>query len=258
MNDFSFSTDSFSSSESVTLIESIDKVQAKKTALIFLCRINADWRQVEHFLLRNPEALLFEGADVEESAESVIEEQIQCCRCFVSVCNANRRRLLILLKRGFEYYRGIQLRQSFGDDLFYRTARGVLRWEYFAEQLIALERDLRELAEKEVKTMKRMETARQTVKECRFQLESASRQENLVRTPFARLKCQRAVDVYEKRSHLETTLHAATMTILSLDTDYELFVQERVAAKRLQIALLKATFTGCERHVCDATRKGID
>ncbi len=258
MKGLSFSTESISSSESATMAESLDAVQAKKSALLFLCKINADWRQVEDFLLRYPEALLFEGADVEEGVQNVIEAQMLRCRCFVSECNSNRRRLMILLKRGFEYYRSVMFTKSLREYCFVTPVSGPRRWEIYTEQLTELARELRVIAEKELRTISRIEKARITVKECRLKLESASRQENVIRTPLALLKCQRPVDTFEKTSHLEKILCAATLSILSLDTEYELLAQERIAAKRLQHALLKTCFAGCQRHVCDATRKDFD
>jgi hypothetical protein len=258
MNEFSFSTESVSSIESVTLAESLDEVQAKKTALLFLCKINADSKEVERFLMRYPEALLFEGADVEEGAQSLIEAQVRRCKCFVSVCNANRKRVLLLLRRGFEYYRGVLFTQSLEEDWFFRKVSGGQHWEFYAEQLKMLEKDLREINERETKTKKRIDKTRVEVKEYRRQLESASRQDNIGRTPLTLLKCQRPTNKFENRSQLENKLGAATMGILSLEKEYDLLAQERIAAKQLQHALLKTTFAGCERHVCDATRREFE
>lgn len=259
MNDFSFSTESVSSVGSTTLAESLDEVQAKRTALLFLCKINADSKEVERFLMRYPEAILFEGAeDVEEGAQSLVEAQMRRCKCFVSVCNANRKRVLLLLRRGFEYYRGVVFTQSLEEDWFFRKVSGGPNWEFYAEQLKVLEKDLREINERDTKTKNRIGKMRVEVKECRQQLESASRQENIGRMPLALLKCQRTTDTFEKRSRLENKLGAATMSILSLEKEYELLAQERIAAKHLQHALLKTAFGGCERHVCDATRRDFE
>jgi hypothetical protein len=258
MSNFSFSIESVSSVGSATLAEPLDEVQAKKTAFLFLCKINADSKEVERFLMRYPEALLFEGADVEEGAQSMIEAQTRRCKCFVSVCNANRKRVLILLRRGFEYYRGVLFTQSLEEDRSFRKVSGGQHWEFYAEQLKALEKDLREINERETKTKNRIDKTRIEVKECRRQLESASRQENIGRTPLALLKCQRTTDRFEKRSHLENKLGAATMSILSLEKEFDLLAQERIAAKQLQYALLKTAFAGCERHVCDATRRDFE
>ena len=258
MHDFSFSTESVSSIASNTLAESLDEVQAKKTALLFLCKINADYREIERFLLRYPEALLFEDADVEEGAQSLIEAQMRRCKCFVSVCNANRKRVLILLRRGFEYYRGVMLTQSFEEDWFLRKLSGGQHWDFYAGQLKALEKDLREIGEKEKNAKNRIDRARRDVKEYRRQLESASRHENQGRKPLALLKCQKNSESFEMRSNLENKLGTTTMSIASLEKEYELLMQERIAAKRLQQALLKTTFAGCERHVCDATRRDFE
>lgn len=258
MNDFSLSTASVSSMESATLTESLDEVKAKKSALLFLCKINADSKEIERFLLRYPEALLFEGADVDDCAQSLIEEQMRRCKCFVSVCNANRKRILNLLRRGFEYYRGVMLTQSLEEDWFLRKVTGGQQWDFYAGQLKALEKDLREINEKEKRAKNRIDRARSDVKEYRHQLESASRHENLGRTPLALLKCHRNSESFEKRSHLENKLGGTTLRIIALEKEYELMMQERIAAKRLQQALLKTAFAGCERHVCDATRRDFE
>lgn len=240
------------------MTESLDEVQAKKSALLFLCGINADSREVERFLMRYPEALLFEGAEADESAKRVVEDQMRRCRCFVSVCNANRRKLLILLKKGFRYYRGVMFIHSLETDSFlHRVSRGT-NWDFFADQLKSLEKDKREIQQRETIVKARIERAHSDVKEYQQELERTSRKEAVGRTPLALLKCQRNAGTFEKRSHLEKKLGGITMGMASLEREYELVCQEKKAAGQLQTALLKTAFAGCERHMCDATRRDFE
>jgi len=238
--------------------DSLDEIRAKNSSLRFLCKINADWREVERFLIRYPEALLFEGVDNDRGVQSVVEVQMSRCKCFVSVCNANRKQVLILLKRGFEYYRGVVFNHSLEEDWFLRKVASGTDWTFYADQLKVLERDLRDINDRKIRSKNQIEKARAEVKQCRQQLEYASRKESHGRTTLALLKCQRNTEQFERRSQLENKLGGATLNIASLEKEQDLLVQETILAERLQRALLKSAFAGCERHVCDATRSDYE
>jgi hypothetical protein len=238
--------------------ESFDEVQAMKSALSFLCRMNADYKEVERFLTMHPEALLFEGTQMEDSVEGLVEEQTQHCKCFIQACNENRRKILALLKRGFEYYRGIRIFNTPDGDAFLGSVSRGVNWQFYSEQLRALERDLREIRRKDLVVRNRIVEARAQVKACRFQLEGVSRQEIVNRSPLSMLTCQRKTHIFERRSVLENKLGIVTLNIAYLEKEQELLSQEKTAATRLQTALLKNAFTGCQRHVCEASRKVFD
>jgi histidyl-tRNA synthetase len=253
-----FMVDSIASTESGNLEESFDEVQAVKSALSFLCRINADYKQVEKFLTKYPEALLFEGIQMDDSVQCIVEEQMRHCECFVQACNENRRKILALLKRGFEYYRGVMFVQSSDDDSFLRTMSGGSNWQFYSSQLRALERDLREIRRNHLAVRSSIVESRSEVKAMRLQLEGASRKENTSRSALSLLKCQRNTHIFEKRSVLENKLRTATLSIASLEKEEELLTQEKFAAKQLHTALLRNAFASCQRHVCEATRRDFD
>lgn len=247
--------DSFSTTESSSMEESFDEVQAMKSALRFLVAMNADHKEIERFLVKHPEALLFEGTEMEDSAVGLIEKMALKCQCFFLGCNQNRMKIIQLLNRGFEHYRGVRVFHFPTDDTFFGRGGD---WGFYSKQLRALKRDLREVKRKELVVRNRVVEARASVKFFRFQLESNSRKENANRSPLAALSCQRRTHLFERRHVLENKLATVTMAIVSLEEELELLNQERNAATRLQTALLKNAFTGCKRHVCEASRKEFD
>jgi hypothetical protein len=254
-DDVSSSAQSNSSIFSNTMEDSMDEVQAMNTALCFLCRINADFEEVERFLLRYPEALLFENSQPGESACKVVEEQMRHCKCFIPVCNENRRRVLAVLKRGFEYYRGMVSIDSFQDELFNGSEPSGSAWQFYSEQLQALERDMREIKTEEMSVRNRIVETSVEVRASQLELEGVSRKENMNRSTLSLLSCRRSSDIYARRSVLEYKLGIETLNVSSLEKEQALIDQERLAARRMQLALLKNAFGGCRRHVCEASKK---
>ena len=254
-DDVSSSAQSNSSIFSNTMEDSLDEVQAMNTALCFLCRINADFEEVERFLLRYPEALLFEGSQPGESACKVVEEQMRHCKCFIPVCNENRRRVLAILRRGFEYYRGMVSIDPFQDELFNGCEPSVSAWQFYSEQLQALERDMREIKTEEMSVRNRIVETSVEVRASQLELEGVSRKENMNRSTLSLLSCRRSSDIFAQRSVLEYKLGIATLNVSSLEKEQALMDQERLAARRMQLALLKNAFGGCRRHMCEASKK---
>jgi hypothetical protein len=195
---------------------------------------------------------------MEDSVQSLVKKQMRNCKCFVQVCNENRRKVLALLQRGFEYYRGVMFVNPPHDDAFLRSLSSGGNWQFYSDQLQALERDLREVNRKCLGVRNRVVETRGEVKAFRFQLEGVSRKENANRSPLALLACQRKTDIFERRSIMENKLGIATLSVCSLEKEQELLNQEKIAAKRLQTALLKNAFSGCLRHVCETSSKESD
>lgn len=225
------------------------------TALCFLCRINADFEEVERFLLKYSEALLFEDSKPGKSACKVVEEQMRHCKCFIPVCNENRRRVLAVLKRGFEYYRGMVSIDPFQDELFSGSEPSVSAWQFYSEQLQALERDMREIKAEEMAVRNRIVETSVEMRASQLELEGVSRKENVNRSTLSLLSCRRSSDIYARRSVLEYKLGITTLNVSSLEKEQALIDQERLAARRMQLALLKNAFGGCRRHVCEASKK---
>lgn len=243
-----------------SLEDAMDEVQAMSTALCFLCHINADYTEVERFLLRYPEALLFEEAHNEtENPRFILERQMQNCQCFIPACNDNRRKILKVLKRGFEYYRGMARNDFFDQDITFRldrkSTKSASHWHFYAEKLRMLERDIREIKLQDLAIRNRIVETSEDVKNFKYELEGVSRQEGKSKSPISLLMCHRSSEIFARRSMLEYQLGIATLNMSTLEKEQELIGQERIAARRMQLALLKTAFGGCRRHMCEATRK---
>ena len=236
-----------------TMEDSLDEAQAMNTALCFLCSINADYREVENYLTNHPEALLFEGTEPQESAQFVVEEQMRNCHCFTTECNSNRRKLLAVMNRGFEYYRGQMLKRSFQVE----TSIVKSTWSLYSQQLRALERDIRGMKMQDMALRSRVFEARVAVRAYQMELEDASRRGSTKRSSLALLACHRSSDVFETRSLAEYKLGIAALTISSLEKEQTLIDQEKMASRRMQLALLKNAFGGCRRHVCQTSKKRL-
>jgi hypothetical protein len=257
LGSFSSKGSSSSGSEDSSLME----IQTMKSALCFLCSINADSKEVERFLRRNPEALLFEGTDRYTSVEQVVLEQMKRCTCFVSACNENRKKILKLLKLGFEHYKSMVLMTTAGNDLVFRriTSESNFRitsesnLDVYAGQLQSLECDLREVKTKSESVRSRISETQVQLKTFRFELEGISKQGISNRSSITLLACQRKRTI-ERRLLLENSLGVATLSVTSLEQEREILLRESRTANRLKEALLKSAFVGCRRHMCEASK----
>ena len=232
---------------SSTVDDSLDEVYAMNTALCFLCSINADYREVESYLVRHPEALLFEGTEPQESAQFIVEEQMRICQCFTPECNGNRRKVLAIVNRGFEFFRGQTMEQRIRDKSFDKS-----NWHHYAQQLRLIERDIREKKMQDMALRSRVIEARIAIRAFQIELHGASKREN---SKLALLACHRSSDIFANRSLAEYKLGIATLTMTSLEKEQTLIDQEKMASRRMQIALLKNAFGGCRRHVCQTSKK---
>lgn len=237
--------------------DSLDEVQAMNTGLYFLCRINADFREVEDFLMRYPESLLFEGTQPGESAKLVVEEEIQNCRCFNQVCNGNRRRVLAVISRGFEYYRGMRLDDRLQDDKPLRKSSPTNNWHLYSDQLRAIERDAREVNMQDMAVRSRILESRLALRTFQMELEGLSRRESANRSPLALLACRshRNSDLFAHRSVVEYKLGVTTLNMSCLEKEHSMIDQETRSLARMQLTLLKNAFGGCRRHVCEASKQ---
>lgn len=237
--------------------ETFDEILAKNSALSFLCRVNADYKEVERYLSAFPEALLF-GTDYDSSTETVILDQMQRCACFSKACKQNRRLVLRAIRRGFEFYRGVRLVNCEESEYFRmmekRESGGRL------DQLRKLERELRILKQQEKDVENQVARASQALSVLRYQMETMSKRvySTPLQSQLLKLKCRKVnPHVIEARATLENKLAAATIAISSLERELKLLRVEIGTTLRLRFDVLKKSFQGCRRHICNASRLEI-
>jgi hypothetical protein len=230
----------------------LDEILARKSALAFLCKVNADYKEIERYLTAFPESLLY-GSE-EGNLESIVKSQMEGCTCFGNSCKQNRRLTLRALNRGFEFYRGIRLVNLVDGDFFNSMEKTLS--EAYSKQLHDLERDLRILKLQEANLEKRIVIASQEVAELRLQIEEGSKgRQNQFQTQVLKLHCRRVkTHAFEEMVPLANKLTAATLAISALEEGSKLLQTEKSTALRLQHALFKKSFSGCRRHICNASK----
>jgi hypothetical protein len=234
-----------STMECKTSDESLDELQALNTALCFLCSINADAKEVETFLTEHPDALLLEGVGnlPEESARYIVSEQTNRCECFNISCNQNRMQVLSVLDRGFEYYQSLSFRQ--------RPNRKA--WAVYAQKLLTVERDIRELRLEEVSTRHRLLERAVEVQSFQDELEQVQTYDS--KSALAMLACtSRKSDVFERKSVLEYQIGVALLNLSSVEREHKVLLREIRHGRRMQFAMLKTAFDGCKRNVCAVSK----
>jgi hypothetical protein len=226
--------------------DALDELQALNTALCFLCSINADAKEVETFLTEHPDALLLEGVGnlPEESAHFIVSEQMNRCECFKVSCDKNRDQVLSVLNRGFEYYQSKSFRHQ-------RPNRKV--WEVYAEKLLIVERDIRELRLEEVSTRHRLLEAAVELQSIQDELEQVHRYDSS-KSALSMLACTRKNDLFERKSVLEYQIGIASLKLSSVEREHKVLLREIRHGRRLQFAMLKTAFDGCKRHVCAVSK----
>lgn len=230
--------------------DSLDDVLAQKSALVYLCQMNADYREIERFLASFPEALLFESDD--SKLEDFVARQMKECKCFGFSCNLNRRCILRALRRGFEFYRGVRL-----DNVGFDNKQKNL--EAYIPHLKQIENEIRILKSNEAEIETQVARAMNGVANLRGQIEKVSKKRNQHghMNPLHKLKCRKVhADEFEERAELETKLAATSVSIAALEKEQYLLRTEVATASRLQHALLKQCFSDCKRHMCNAS--GVD
>jgi hypothetical protein len=248
-----FSTATLGSTDSI-MEDSLDDILARKSALSFLCRMNADYREIERFLATFPEALLFESTE-DCDLERTIYRQMEECKCFSRSCNQNREHILRVLRRGFEFHRGVRLVNSCDAEFLQDAARR--DWSTYSPQLRELERDIRILKTREGELENRLILALQEVSYLRrlVELDSKRRQHGQIQSHLVKLHCRKAkTHAFEERASLENRLAVATLTVSSIEKGKHLLRVETATAIGLRHALLKKSFSGCQRHICNASR----
>jgi hypothetical protein len=234
--------------ECKTSDESLDELQALNTALCFLCSINADAKEVETFLTEHPDALLLEGVGnlPEESAHFIVSEQMNRCECFNISCNQNRIQVLSVLNQGFEYYQSKSFRQ--------RPNRKV--WTVYAQKLLTVERDIRELRLEEVSTRHRLLETAVEVRSFRDELEQVHKYDSSSKSALSILACTRkSSDLFERKSVLEYQIGVATLKLSSVEREHKVLLREIRHGRRMQFAMLKTAFDGSKRHVCAVSKR---
>ena len=156
--------------------DSFDEVQARKTALLFLCRINADYHEVERFLMSYPDSLLFENIDTGNCIQYTVMEQMRQCNCFVPACNENRQRILELLNKGFQHYnKGTTFNNKDIMEKYFKQEK----LETFFQQLQLLERDIKGIWSRKLSIRAHLLEAQVRLRASRMDLESFSRKESM-------------------------------------------------------------------------------
>lgn len=228
--------------------ESLDELQSLNTALCFLCSINAVSTEIETFLTAHPEALLLEGTGnlPEESASFIVTEQINRCECFNEACNQNRLKVLTVLNRGFEFYQSKNLRERASD---------TEDWLFYAEQLVTVERDIRTLRLEEMATRQRLLESAVEVRAIQDELDQIYKYEH--KSALSMLACRtrnKSNDMFARRSVLEYQVNVASQNLQSVEREHKVLLKEIRHGRRMQFAMLKNAFEGCQRHVCAVTK----
>ena len=224
---------------------SVDKLQSLNTALCFLCSINADVSEVERFLTTHPQALLLEGTGPipEESAHTIVKEQMRQCECFSASCNQNRQDVLRVLDKGFAHYQDLNLQEA-------PPARG--QWNEYADQLTRLESEIHRLRQQELTMRQRVLETAITVQSYKTKLQGCSRHS---KSGLALLACTTANRHNSNHSDIEYELGVATVSLSSLEREHQAMLREIRQGRRTQFVLLKQAFDGVRRHVCVAKKK---
>ncbi|KAG7361396.1 hypothetical protein IV203_036496 [Nitzschia inconspicua] len=233
----------------------LDDILARKSGLAFLCKVNADYKEIERYLSIFPEALLF-GAEG-NSFEEILTKQMKACTCFGKTCNRNRRLILRALGRGFEFYRGIRLVNLVDDNFFSSMDKKMS--DAYNIQLRDLERDLRILKLQETLLDSQIALATEEVANLRSLIEQGSRsRQSQMHLHLLKLQCRKAkTHAFEERATVENRFAAATLAISSLEEDRKLLQTEKATTLRLQQAFLKKIFSGARRHICNASKHDL-
>jgi hypothetical protein len=241
-----FETDS--TMECKTSDESLDELQALNTALCFLSSINADAKEVETFLTEHPDALLLEGVGnlPEESAHFIVSEQMNRCECFNISCNQNRIQVLSVMNKGFEYYQSKS---------FCNKSPNQKAWAVYAEKLLTVERDIRELRFEEVSTRHRLLETAVEVRSFQDELEQVHKYDSS-KSALSMLACTRkSSDLFERKSVLEYQIGVASLKLSSVEREHKVLLREIRHGRRMQFAMLKTAFDGSKRHVCAVSKR---
>jgi hypothetical protein len=227
--------------------DSMDDILVRKSALAYLCQINADYREIESFLTAFPEALLFDSEQNE--LEDLVVLQMRECQCFGISCNLNRRCILRAIRRGFEFYRNVRLhfRNDDKDNIL----------NAYSSHLRDIEHERRILENHQVDLEANVAHAVKGIADLRKQIEEVSKKgtNSGQMNVLLKLKCRKMhPHEFEERTELEKKLTATTVSISALEKEQSLLQTEIATASRLELALLKQCFSDCKRHMCNAPR----
>lgn len=240
--------------ESMIALATLDQIQALHSVLCYLCANNLVVDEVVAFLTLHPECLLLEGTSPADSARDILEMHIRHCTCFAAGCNNNRFQILHALDRGFEFYQGqyLDMMQN-GETAVQDRSR---KMNLHTGELCRLEHVIRELQFDEIairgaildSTLERR-TFGDELRKVEYQERSLSRR------PLARLACGRNDELYSQRSVLEYYMEVESAKIATLEKKREAVSREIRFSHRMQVAILKKIFSGCQRHVCETVKE---
>jgi len=226
----------------------VDELQALNTSLCFLCSINADSSEVEHFLKRYPEALLLEGACLlpEDSAQYILEQHMRRCSC-QGRCHQNRQRVYTLVQRGFEWY------QSKREP---STEKAAKAWSIHFKKLVLSEGAIRKHRRQELLMRNALIEAGMEFKSYKEELDQArqSKKEGSgsKHSPLALLACSRnkstSADLQSHLSVLEYQVGVASVNLRKVERERNFLLERIRDDRRSQFAVLKKAFEGCRRH----------
>jgi hypothetical protein len=224
----------------------VDQLQALNTALCFLCSVNADSSEVEHFLKFHPDALLLEGACIlpEDSARYILEEHTRRCKC-KGKCHQNRKKLTDLLNLGFEHYHSNRLE---------RSTESYKLWSKHFSRLVEVEHSVRIWRRNELLLRNTMVETTVELKAYKDELNEAYRKQNLSgesSSPLALLKCssRSKPDSFGSQvAVLEYQVDVSSINLRSVEREHTRLLQRIREGRRAQFSILKSALTGCLRH----------
>jgi len=228
----------------------VDELQALNTSLCFLCSINADSSEVEHFLKRFPEALLLEGACLlpEDSAHYILEQHMRRCQC-QGRCHQNRQQVFNLVQRGFEWYQSRRVQSS---------EQAAKSWSVYFQKLVHSERAIRKHRRQELLMRNTLIEAGLEFKMYKDELDQVRlKQEGDTskhHSPLALLACGRNKSssynaaAQSQLSVLEYQVGVASVNLRKVERERNFLLQRIRDDRRSQFAVLKKAFEGCRRQ----------
>lgn len=222
----------------------VDELQALNTSLCFLCSINADSSEVEHFLKRFPEALLLEGACLlpEDSAVYILEQHMRRCTCR-GRCHQNRQRVSNMVQRGFEWYHANRMAS---------TEQAAKAWAPHLQKLVLSEGAIRKHRRQELLLRNAVIEAGMDFKSYKEELDQV-RAKKETHSPLTLLACSRnrslsASHLLSQLSVLEYQVRVASVNLRRVERERNYLLERIRDDRRSQFQVLKEAFKGCHRH----------
>ncbi len=239
--------------ESIITASTLDQIQAMHSVLCYICANNLVVDEVVAFLRSYPESLLLEGTSPADSARDMLEMHMRQCTCFVSGCNDNRLKIIRALERGFEFYQGLHMGVIQNAEMM--PQERAQKMSLHTKELCRLEHSIRELQFDEIAIRSAMLDATLERRTFSDELQKVDYQAKYNRRPLSRLACGRGGELESQRSVLQYYMEVESAKIVALEKKREVVLREIRFSHRMQVALLKKIFGGCQRHVCETVKR---